>query len=238
MRSWTMGPAPPAMGCADNRVPMNFFKRALNRKEPPRQGPVSQPPDSQAEARQAEVDAQTNTRSQLVRVVTRDTLRQCGIPEHWIECQVSVVARRQGVSQVVPRLVVRHWDDRLVRYLPAFERRLLAEIQDFERDASDWLQPFSWNFLADNCPHTEMPAADFWSDRPAPMAAGLLEDPPPPPVALPLLDSDLESDGRSEIERDLAELFAVRDTALAELRSGDSHPLPMPDFAPTEPRQR
>lgn len=218
--------------------PMNFFKRALNRKEAPRQGPASQPPDSQVESRLAEVDALTNTRSQMVRVVTRDTLRQCGIPEHWIECQVSVVARRNGVSQVVPRLVVRHWDDRLVRYLPAFERRLLTEIQEFERDASDWLLPFSWNFLADNCPHTEMPDPALWNTGPAPAAPGLLDDDHAPPVALPLLDSEIESDGHSEIERDLAELFAVRDTALAELRSGDSHPLPMQDFAPTEPRKQ
>lgn len=232
-----MGPGRTAKKRSADSSPMNFFKRALNRKEAPRQGPASQPPDSQVESRLAEVDALTNTRSQMVRVVTRDTLRQCGIPEQWIECQVSVVARRNGVSQVVPRLVVRHWDDRLVRYLPAFERRLLAEIQEFERDASDWLQPFSWHFLADNCPHSEMPAPSFWNAGPAPDAPGLLDD-YAPAIALPLLDSELESDRHNEIERDLAELFAVRDNALAELRSGDSHPLPMPAFAPTEPRKQ
>ena len=236
MWSWTMVTGQTAAGVAAAPSSMNFFKRALNRKDTPRQGPASQPPDSQVESRLPDLDAQTSTRSQLLRVVTRDTLRHCGIPQDWIECQVSVVARRQGVTQLAPKLVVRHWDDRLMRYLPALERRLLAAVQDFEQDALEWLRPFSWTFPAENCPHTEMPDPSFWNAGSAPPAPGLLDEDPAPPVALPLLDSELENEGRNEIERDLAELFAVRDTALAELRSGDSGPLPMPDFAPTQPR--
>lgn len=72
------------------------------------------------------------------------------------------------------RLVVRHWDEQLMRAdAVAFEKRLMAEVQRFEPQASERLHSITWQFKADNCPYTEMPPPETWSG--APVAVSLLD---------------------------------------------------------------
>lgn len=202
---------------------MKLFKRLLSGgtdQQAPRLEALSQA-DGQEDSRMTEQGSQTQTRRELVRVLTRDTLRYCGIPDGWVECQVLVVNTRKGETHMHARLVMRHWDEKLVRYSQAFERRLMAEIQRFEPQATDWLHSITWQFKADNYPYTEMPPPETWNGK---------------PLAVSLLDNDSVDDNDSqsvdELEQDLAQLMAVRDSALADLRSD------LPDFAATQPGTR
>jgi len=203
---------------------MKLLKRLLSSGSE-QQAPKLEAPsqiDGQEESRMTELGGQTHTRRELLRVLTRDTLRFCGIPEGWVECQVLVVNTRKSQTHMHARLVVRHWDEQLLRYAVAFERRLMAEVQRFEPQASEWLHSITWQFKADNCPYTEMPPPETWTG--APVAVSLLDT-----GGGPGSDDDAPM---TELEQDLAQLMAVRDSALAELRSD------LPDFAATQPGTR
>lgn len=206
---------------------MKILKRFLGADPAPPKLDAPSQADGQEHSRATELGTQTTTRRELLRVLTRDTARYCGVPEGWIECQVLVVSTRQGDTHLHARLVLRHWDDTLVAHVMAFERRLRAEILRFEPQASDWLHSITWEFKADNCRNLEMPPRDTWSAAPA---------------SVMLLDSeggpgsdDDPFDPVDEVQEDLARLFAVRDSALAELKLDDEPPR---DFAPTRPGQR
>ncbi|MGE0329639.1 MAG: hypothetical protein AB7P37_02985 [Ramlibacter sp.] len=203
---------------------MKLLKRLLS-GGPDQQAPKLEAPsqvDGQEESRMTDLGSQTHTRRELLRVLTRDTLRYCGIPEGWVDCQVLVVNTRKGETHMHARLVVRHWDEQLLRHAVAFERRLMAEIHRFEPQASEWLHSITWQFKTDNCPVTEMPPPESWTG--APVAVSLLDTGGGP-------GSD-DDEPMSELEQDLAQLMAVRDSALAELRSD------VPDFAATQPGVR
>ena len=202
---------------------MKLFKRLLNGAPQPQAPKLEEPSqmlDGQEESRLTELGNQMQTRRELVRVMTRDTARFCGIPDGWIECQVLVVNTRQGQPHMHARLVVRHWDEQLLRYAVAFERRLMTEIERFEPNSSEWLHSVTWQFKADNCPYPEMPPREAWTGQP--LAVSLLDD----------TEGGPEFSESQELEQDLAQLMAVRDSALAELR-GD-----VPDFAATQPGMR
>jgi hypothetical protein len=87
---------------------MKLLKRLLS-GGPDQQAPKLETPsqvDGQEESRMTDLGSQTHTRRELLRVLTRDTLRYCGIPEGWVECQVLVVNTRKGETHMHARLVV------------------------------------------------------------------------------------------------------------------------------------
>lgn len=140
-----------------------------------------------------ELDSQVATRRELIRVLTRDTQRLAGIPEAWLESQVLLELGRDGQTLVHLRLVVKHWDERLLKYAVAFQRRLRAEIEHFEPDAREWLLSVSWLYQVDDqCPNLELPDPGAWAT----------------PVA--------KTGEHDELQEDLARLFAVRDAHLTE----------------------
>ncbi len=207
---------------------MNILKRLLGSDPAPPKIEAPSQTDGHEHSRATEMGTQTTTRRELLRVLTRDTARYCGIPEGWIECQVLVVSTRKGDTHLHARLVLRHWDETLLRHVMAFERRLMAEITRFEPQASEWLHSITWDFRAGNCPNLEMPPRDTWSNV---QASVMLLDSEGGPGS----DDPDETDDGEDVEQDLAKLFAVRDSALAELKSEGESPR---DFAPTKPGLR
>lgn len=217
---------------------MKILKRFLG-NSPQKPAPaedVSAPAmlDGGEDSRMNDLSPQAATRRELLRVLTRDTLRYCGIPESWIECQVLVVSTRKGDTHLHARLVMRHWDELLLRHVVAFEQRFMAEVLRYEPKAAEWLHSITWQFKMPDCPNTEMPSSQSWGLVAASRPGAL-------PVAVPLLDSEGgpgSDDGPEpvdEVQQDLARLFAVRDSALADLQA-DEHP--PHDFAPTQPGAR
>jgi hypothetical protein len=104
-------------------------------------------------------------RRQLVHVLLRDVLRRHGIPSALVECQMLVVSSRSRGPGMYVRLVLRQWDERLVRYAFAFQKALMADILRFEPQASEWLHGVSWQFeFGGSCPYLELPDQSFWQE--------------------------------------------------------------------------
>jgi hypothetical protein len=145
-------------------------------------------------------EAQLHTRCELVRVRTRNTLRLSGIPEFWIEPQV-LLEPEGGRTFLHLRLVVRHWDERLLRYAVALQNKLMTEIERIDPQARQWLRSIVWNFPPEiHCPYAELPQPSVWVDAKAPDRS-----PEPEP---------------DEVQSDLARLFAVRDAEMSQSDAG------------------
>jgi hypothetical protein len=188
-------------------------------------------------------------RRQLVHVLLRDVLRRHGVPSALIECQMLVVASRSRGPGMYVRLVLRQWDERLVRYAFAFQNALMADILRFEPTAGDWLHGISWQFeFEGTCPYAELPDKSFWQGpaaATAPTAAAPVLTPAELATAarqanaarraaladapgadrgaatdlLPLSATPVDTK-KSEEAEDLERLFAIRDRELSR-PSGD-----------------
>lgn len=171
-----------------------------------------------------EDNSDNGTRRQLVQTLLRECLRRNGIPTGWIECQMLVVNSRSRGPGMYARLVLRHWDPRLLTYAYAFQKELLAAVSQFEPQSSTWLHGVSWEFnVGDSCPYPEMPDPAIWREPPAavvPLAAAA--------VAVPAAGAD------DEVLRDLKDLqnmFAARDASMEEKAASGAQA----DFQPTQP---
>lgn len=115
------------------------------------------------------------TRRHLVQVLLRDAMRKYGIPPRWIDCQMLLVSSRSRGPGMYVRLVVRQWDDRLMKYAFAFQNALMVEITHFEPQAAQWLHGISWQLdVGDTCPDQAMPDKSYWAEpaRQAPAVTG------------------------------------------------------------------
>ena len=107
--------------------------------------------------------SETETRGQLVQVLLRDLVRKSGMPAGWVQCQIQVINSRSRGQGIFVRLIVKHWDERLMKYAFAFQKALLTDIVQFEPKAGTWLQGIAWQLeVATTCPLTELPGPDYW----------------------------------------------------------------------------
>ncbi len=184
------------------------------------------------------------TRRQLVQVLMRDVMRRHGIPSQWIEGQLLIVASRSKGQGLFVRLVVRHWDQRLINHLYAFQQTLLTDITRFEPKATEWLHGMSWQLeVADTCPFPTLPDKLFWADadkprqsslpagRVAPVDAVARSSIPAAPVA-PASPPAAKPQEDTDTLKDLERLFMIRDQEIN--RDSDSG-MPRPDFEATQP---
>ena len=107
--------------------------------------------------------SETATRGQLVQVLFRDLVRKSGMLPGCVQCQIQVINSRSRGQGIYVRLIVKHWDERLMKYAFAFQKALLTEIVQFEPTAGNWLKGFAWQLeVAASCTVTELPDPDFW----------------------------------------------------------------------------
>jgi hypothetical protein len=186
-------------------------------------------------------------RRQLVQVLLRDLLRKHGIAPQWIELQMLVVSHSRRGTGLYVRLIVRHWDERLMNHASALQNTLMSNIVRFEPQASDWLHGISWQFeMTDSCPYTTLPDKAFWVETAKPPSKGgkppAIPDVPPAPafdpsifgpsVFAPIPPAAADSE-ESEALEDLQRLFQVRDQVLGRLPDGlavgyeKTQPLPL-----------
>lgn len=145
--------------------------------------------------------SENGVRRHLVQLLLRDLLRRHGIPAPWIDCQMMVVSSRTRGSGMYVRLVVQHWDERLMNYAFAFQKELIAEIRLFEPQSATWLHGISWQLEVEGrCPYTTVPGKSFW-----------LETKQKPEQPRRQAEHQLEPDKHLELER----LFALRDQELS-----------------------
>ena len=190
--------------------------------------------------------SETANRGQLVQVLLRDLVRKSGIPQGWIQCQIQVMNSRTRGQGIYVRLVVKHWDERLMNYAFAFQKTLLTEIVQFEPKAASWLQGIAWQLeVASTCPVTQLPDSEFWQTPTiAPDSSGQFDIVPMPanpillatqePVLLPIKEpAAIQDDTAQDLER----LFAIRDNELANLAKDNRVPAGYENTEPS-PLQR
>ena len=170
--------------------------------------------------------SETANRGQLVQVLLRDLVRKSGIPQDWIQCQIQVMNSRSRGQGIYVRLVVKHWDERLMKYAFAFQKALLTKIVQFEPKAAGWLQGIAWQLeVAGTCPITELPGSEFWqtptiASEPfnqfdiVPLPANPLVHEKALLVSTPIRPPVAQQDDTAQ---DLERLFAIRDNELANL---------------------
>ena len=100
---------------------------------------------------------------QLVDQLLAQLLRRSGIPAGWIEAQMLVLTSRTRGNGAHLRLVLRHGDDHLLKYIFALQKQLQKDINDADSHAAQWLQGISWQLEIDgSCQRTELPEKSFW----------------------------------------------------------------------------
>lgn len=167
------------------------------------------PGDSRIPDASIEDNSDNGIRRQMVQVVLRDCLRRHGIPARWIECRMMVAESRSRGPGLYVRLVLRHWDERLLRYAFAFETQLRAAITQFEPQASTWLHSMSWELdLRSNCPYPDMPDPASWIPS-VPLTPEVPEDPTEAVGATANAEDEISQD-----LKDLQRMFAARDVTL------------------------
>lgn len=164
-------------------------------------------------------------RRQLVQVLLRDVLRRHGIPPHWIELQMLVVASESRGAGLYVRLVIKHWDARLMTYAYALQNALLTDIARFEQRASEWLHGISWQFdMGDSCPYPSLPDKSFWLD-PVKQETTIAPATPAPVTPVAQAAEPAQTALEDEARQDLERLFQIRDKEIGEHADGDHPPV-------------
>lgn len=150
-------------------------------------------------------------RRQLIQVLLKDSMRRHGIPAHWMDCQMLLVSSRSRGEGMYLRIIIKHWDMRLLTYSLAFQKSLMMDITRFEPHADRWLYGISWQMdCADSCPYTSLPDRHVWEDHPVPALAG------------------------GDLKQDLAHIFAIRDADM--LVRGAEAAYPVGTYDKTQPQ--
>lgn len=181
--------------------------------------------------------SENTTRSQLVQVVFRDVLRRHGIPFNWVESQMLMVASRSRGTGMYVRLVMKHWDDRLITHAFALQNTLLADISRLEPRAFDWLHGVSWQFDVDgSCPHTSLPHKTYWQEPAIPVTPGAAAAPAPvvtPPTPAAPAAPPAVSVSEQEALQDLQRLFMIRDQEIGRQAADGKPPVGYEKTKPT-----
>lgn len=165
--SQTARPEVPAGHHHQAKTKMNPLLRNLLGKAPQTKS-ARQQRDSAAGSLVSTEDGPDNaTRRKLLLVLLRDVLSRHGIPQDWIDLHILAVNSASRGPGIYIRLVLKHWDARLLNYAQAFQNELLIDIGRFESNASEWLHGISWQLeMTASCPYTTVPDKAFW-DEPA-----------------------------------------------------------------------
>lgn len=220
-----------------------LFGRPAAKPAAPAAGPRSVQPGANGPAStRGAANSQQSVRKELVRVSVRDTLLHNGIPAHWIRAEPLTTAQAGRDAGVHVRLVVLHWDSRLMLHSPALQDHVEKRILSLDPEAEQWLMGLSWQFaLEDNSVAPQLPHPGSWTSAPP---TSVPAAPAPAPVAAPAMEpigqGDVISgptriqkpgvDKRAELER----LLGERDHDFGDNDGGFGKTEPM-GFEKTQP---
>ncbi|CAA9402949.1 MAG: hypothetical protein AVDCRST_MAG51-981 [uncultured Ramlibacter sp.] len=113
-----------------------------------------------------------SVRKELVRVVTRDTLQNNGVPVDWIKVEPLTTAQQGRETGVHVRLCVQQWDPRLMIHAVALQQNLEKRIHALDPLAEQWLMGISWQFaLKDQSQCPPLPHPGSWTAPPPEVSA-------------------------------------------------------------------
>jgi hypothetical protein len=228
--------------------------------------PASRPPHGSTQFAhssqfpQSSQQSQQSVRKDLLRMVLRDTLQRNGIPTQWMSADALHATSRGREPGLHLRLVVKHWDTRLMAHAPAIQDNFEKRLHAMDPLAANWLMGVSWMFaLPEDTAYGALPHPGAWTAMPpeeppakpklavptaektVPMAAIPTRAPAPAPApVIPVPGGDagiIEGpvnlpDPNADVRADLERLFAVRDADLRHAAEADEPPR---SFAATEP---
>jgi hypothetical protein len=177
------------------------------------------------------------TRREMLRVVLRDTLTRHGIPYAWIVGEMLNATSRGREPGLHWRLVIKHWDPRLMLHGVALQNSLIKRVMTFDPMAANWLMGITWQFALEDeslCP--AMPHAGTWTAQPHVDAPAFLVPASSTFGALEISGVPLRPNADPEVasaRADLEALLAVRDEEMRQHALNMSSTQPM--FIPTEP---
>lgn len=156
-----------------------------------------------------------SVRKELVRVAARDTLHHNGIPADWIRVEPLTMAAPSREPGVHVRLVVLHWDPRLMLHAISLQENLAKRIVVLDPLCERWLMGVSWQFDLKHDPGLPpLPHPGSWTAPPP-----KVEAPVAPKVEVEAGDQGADvisgptriGKTSSEAKRDLERLLGERD---------------------------
>ena len=143
---------------------MSFLRNMFGARTPA-SGPASQMHSQISSGMTQQLaQSQNTTRRELLRVVLRDTLNRHGIPTNWVTAELLTTTSRTGERGIHWRLVVKHWDPRLLEHSVALQNALVKRVLTFDPLAVSWLNGVSWQMALDDdsmCP--PLPPPPTWT---------------------------------------------------------------------------
>jgi hypothetical protein len=194
-----------------------LFERLFGKKKP------AAPPNSRMHSQitsgglsqQQALTAQGTPRRELLRIVLRDTLNRHGIPTAWISAEVLTTTSRTGERGVHWRLVLKHWDTRLLTCTIALQHALIKRVTTFDPMASSWLTGISWQLaLEDETQCPPLPHPGSWTSTPhAPVKAAPAPEKDVEIIEGPVRIAAAKPPGKEldAARADLDQLLAIRD---------------------------
>ena len=203
---------------------------------------------------------QNASRRELLRLVLRDTLNRTGIPTSWVGADLLAATSRGREPGIHVRLLIKHWDPRLMLHGIAFQNAYKKRVLTLEPQAERWLIGISWQFsLPDDSLCPPMPHPGIWTSSVPSAAFASVDAAEPDPGHADLLGGSIVISGpaaatdssaarpaaaaakvlpretvdpRAEAKADLERLFRVRDE---DLKRAQDATRGEPQFASTEP---
>lgn len=186
------------------------------------------------------------TRRELMRTVLRKTLTRHGIPTAWIGAEMLIATARGRENGLHWRLLVKHWDPRLLTHAVALQNSLVMRLLGYDPLAADWLMGISWQFaLPDEVSCPPLPQPGYWTaeHRPTAPAEPVPEQPEQAsgdviagPQHVAAAAQELSDAERESVRHDLDKLLAIRDAELKHhAEYGPSEPT-QPMYLATEPQ--
>lgn len=167
--------------------------------------------------------SQAGSRRELLRLVLRNTLNRHGIPTTWIGSEMLLATSRGREPGIHLRLLIRHWDPRLLSCAVALQNSLIVRLLAFDPLASSWLMGISWQFaLPDEAACPPMPHPGSWTAELRAGAPGSVRavvhggsgDVIAGPVRIGPGPAAAGPDPSADVKSDLERLLAVRDAEL------------------------
>jgi hypothetical protein len=152
---------------------MGFLQRIFGGSQAPAgasRAPQAGHSQGHAPSTRGAANSPQSVRKELIRVSARDTLRHTGIPAGWIRADPLTTASPGREPGVHVRLVVLHWDPRLMVHAVALQQSLEKRIHSMDPLAHQWLMGLSWQFsLADDSACPPLPHPGSWTSPPPSM---------------------------------------------------------------------
>ena len=189
---------------------MSFFRNMLGMSRTRATGPSSQMHSQLSSGMTQQLaQSQNTTRRELLRVVLRDTLNRHGIPTNWLTAELLTTTSRTGERGIHWRLVVKHWDPRLLEHSVALQNALVKRVLTFDPLAVSWLNGVSWQMALDDdsmCPPLPPPPTWTMNQR----ATASAQAAPSGDVIEGPVRIGAEP-GQNDVKAELEELLKIRD---------------------------